>query len=426
MKLFSRYQYLFGGLAIAIAVAIAVVLIFLSSPQHTQTTAFSPTTLLQALWQDYKKLYVEEKTFRTVDHDRGDITTSEGQSYTMLRAVWLGDKATFDGAWLWTRTHLARPHDHLFSWLYGKHSDGSYGILVDQGGSNTASDGDSDIALALVMAYSRWQDPAYMAAARPIIQDLWNTEVVTIQGTTYLAANNLEKTSSDGKIIVNPSYLSPYAYRIFAVVDPTHPWNTLVDDSFTTIGTSMTSSLGSTGSALLPPDWVQINKKTGVMTAPASSSSLTTNFGYDALRTPWRLALDYQWNHDSRDTDLLRRMSFLSNAYATDGKLMAAYAHDGSVITTATGIQKTKPFEYESPSLYGGTIGYFSTVDSPRAARIYQDKLLYLFNADTNDWKETLSYYDSNWAWFGIALYNNYLPNLFETLPIKAYQQTTP
>jgi hypothetical protein len=35
-----------------------------------------------------------------------------------------------------------------------------------------------------------------------------------------------------------------------------------------------------------------------------------------------------------------------------------------------------------------------------------------LFSPDSNTWKITLGYYDDNWAWFGIALYNNLLPNL--------------
>ena len=167
MNFYTRNTRLFGGLSIAIAVVLTLILIFWFSPQNRRSIAFSPNTMLNALWQDYKKEYVENGTFRTIDRDRNNVTTSEGQSYTMLRAVWVGDKPTFDGAWGWTRTNLARPNDHLFSWLYGKKADGTYGILTDQGGNNTASDADSDIALALVMAYSRWQDPRIPCGGAP-------------------------------------------------------------------------------------------------------------------------------------------------------------------------------------------------------------------------------------------------------------------
>jgi endoglucanase len=70
--------------------------------------------------------------------------------------------------------------------------------------------------------------------------------------------------------------------------------------------------------------------------------------------------------------------------------------------------------------MYGATIGYFMVSDPKAAKDIYAKKLAYLWDADKNAWKETLSYYDDNWAWFGIALYNNLLPNLAATLPPSA------
>jgi hypothetical protein len=50
--------------------------------------------------------------------------------------------------------------------------------------------------------------------------------------------------------------------------------------------------------------------------------------------------------------------------------------------------------------------------DPELAKEVYEKKLAFLFDQDTNTWKGDLSYYDSNWAWFGIALYNGLLPNL--------------
>ncbi|MBI2030558.1 hypothetical protein HYT05_02970, partial [Candidatus Kaiserbacteria bacterium] len=38
--------------------------------------------------------------------------------------------------------------------------------------------------------------------------------------------------------------------------------------------------------------------------------------------------------------------------------------------------------------------------------------LLILFDPDTNTWRAPLSYYDANWVWFGMALYNDQLPDL--------------
>ncbi len=77
----------------------------------------------------------------------------------------------------------------------------------------------------------------------------------------------------------------------------------------------------------------------------------------------------------------------------------------------------------EVPSLYGGTIGYFMLADPAHAADVYQQKLLFLYDPGANAWKVPLSYYDDNWAWFGIALYNHLLPNLTEKLPALAFTQ---
>ncbi len=361
---------------------------------------FSPTQMMGALWMRYKTAYLEQGTMRTVDRQGDNVTTSEGQSYTMLRAVWMGDKETFDGSWRWTRDNLQHTSgDKLFAWLFGRRADGSWGILSEQGGNTTASDADQDIALALIFAHARWQDDEYLVAAKEIIRDLWDKEVVESSGEPFLAANNLEKFSESTTALVNVSYLAPYAYRIFAQVDPAHPWGRLVDSSYRMLGDSMAQPLDQSGSASLPPDWIRVNKTSGVISPPGGV--LTTNFGYDALRTPWRIALDWQWYREPRAEHLLAQMQPLAAAWQQKGALAVTYAHDGSVIDPK-----------EAPAMYGGTIGYFMVADTAHAKRVYEQKIAALYNPGLNAWKEPLSYYDDNWAWFGIGLYHGLLPNL--------------
>lgn len=369
---------------------------------------FSPTQVLGATWLTYKQEYLEEGSGRTLDKQRTNVTTSEGQSYTMLRAVWQGDKATFDQSWQWTKDNLLHEEDWLFAWLFGERPDGSYGVLVEQNGHVTASDADQDIALALVFAYARWQDPAYIGEARRILDDLWDKEVILIAGRPYLAANDLEKFSSSDTAILNPSYLAPYAYRIFALVDSAHPWGELTQTSYDIIETSLALPLDTATSAGLPPNWVRIHKETGEILPP--HNGLTTDFGYDALRTPWRITLDYLWNDEPRAKSVLERMHFLSEKWEQNQRLAAVYRHDGTVLEAQ-----------ETPAMYGGTIGYFLVADPAHAKDVYDSKLASLYNPDINGWEEKLSYYDDNWAWFGIALYHNLLPNLAANLPAGAY-----
>lgn len=403
-----RRATILGALCLVLAVAITVTVLYRNSSKSQTQLTFSSHQTLSALWNAYKSDYLEPNTFRTLDKQQANITTSEGQSYTMLRAAWMGDKPTFDASWKWTKDILQHSNDHLFSWLFGKDTDGTYRVLADKGGQNTASDADSDIALSLVFAYARWQDPAYLNDAKAVINDIWNNEVVTVNGTYYLAADNLEKTSSTADIIVNPSYLSPATYRIFALVDPSHPWTKLADSSYTIINQSMDLRLGASSTAELPPDWVLVNRTTGQMHA-GSTQSLNTDFGYDAFRVPFRLELDYLWYKTPAALSTLKKMSFLSSEWSANKKLYADYTHAGAPATNA-----------EAPAMYGATIGYFMAADPSAAQEIYQTKLGYLFDPSTNDWHQPLGYYDSNWAWFGIGIYTGELPNLADGMTLPA------
>lgn len=392
-------------------VVISVGAYFASSASRIAPT-FSVQAMLDSEWTSYQKnfmLTLSPSTERTVDPSEGDITTSEAESYTLLRAVWLDDQTTFDANWQWTEQTLQRP-DGLFSWLYGQRPDGSYGILTAQNGENTAGDADSDIALALLFAYGRWQKPQYFAAAERVLAGIWNNETIEIQGTRYLTADNLETSSLMPTAAINPSYFSPYAYRIFAAADPSHPWIDLVNGSYDLINESLDSPLGASSTAELPPDWLAINKTTGAI-GPLATSTADINYGYDAMRLPWRLALDWEWNHDPRDRNILNKMGFLGAQWRENGMLEAIYGHDGAPLAG-----------YESPAVYGGNIGYFIVSDPGDAEAVYRQKLVILFDPGAADWRVPLGYYDANWAWFGTALYNGALTNLvsYVTFPAAA------
>jgi endoglucanase len=391
--------------ALLAALVAGMVYLYLALGKERTPLTFAPTQILGATWHTYKDHYLEATSGRTFDPSRNNITTSEGESYTMLRAVWMSDKPAFDTSWTWTKQHLQHQNDQVFSWLYGKHADGTYGVLTEQNGQVTASDADTNIALALVFAYARWQDPAYLAEAHGVITDIWNQEVLTVQGTPYLVADSVEKKSAAPTAVMNPSYLSPAAYRIFSLVDPTHPWSKVVDSSYTVLTESIEAPLDAKKSAGIPPDWVLLSKKTGVLSVPDSRTQ-TTNFGFDALRVPWNLSLDYEWFADERDLTLLSKMSFFTYTWQSAHAIGQTYAHDGSLVDPA-----------QSTALYGGTIGYFLYEDQRNGMEVYSQKLVSLYNPDINEWKQQLSYYDDNWAWFGIGLYNKLLPNLSAGLP---------
>jgi endoglucanase len=362
-----------------------------------QPIVASDRTLLSDLWRAYKDRYLEEGTRRTLDLQADDITTSEGQSYTMLRAVWMDDQETFADSWQWTKDNLQRG-DSLMAWKFGELPDGSYGIQTHVGGGNTATDADVDIAFALLMAYSRWKDDDHLYDALPIIESIWEKDVVRVGDRWVLAANDLERIGADG-IVVNPSYLAPYAYRVFAQVDEDHDWAGLVDDSYALLADLQDQPLDAGSAAGLPPNWVSVDRRTGELGAPAGE--LTTRFGYDALRLPWRLALDHRWYGDPRALRLLEGQDLLAREWADEHRLAAEYDRDG-----------TPAADYEAPAMYGAVMGFFDVVRPELADEVYAEKLLPHYDVDDRDVAGNLGYYDSNWVWFGMALHLDQLPNL--------------
>jgi endo-1,4-beta-D-glucanase Y len=143
-----------GYVLVILAVGLLLSVLYENGHRKDVPLLFSASAMLNSIWQNYQKQYLEQGDYRTLDRSRNNITTSEGQGYTMLRSVWLGDKTTFDQEVVWTKNNLQHKDDHLFAWLFGQRADGTYGVLTDQGGMTSASDADTDIALAMVFGYA--------------------------------------------------------------------------------------------------------------------------------------------------------------------------------------------------------------------------------------------------------------------------------
>lgn len=321
--------------------------------------------------------------------------TSEAQAYALLRSVWSNDPKGFDEVWTWTQAHLLRP-DGLPSWLYKN------GTVADP---STASDADTDIAYALLTAGKRWDRPALEAAGMHLVQAIWNTEVVTVQGHPYLVAGDWG--AKDAVLPLNPSYFSPFAYRVFGVADPGHDWFGLLNAGYQLIDGAARSPLGGASSAGLPPDWIGMERTSGGLQPLSLPGKNTTQYSFDAARTFWRVALDYRWTHDGRDAAFLKRAQFLAQEVGRKGTVSAAYAHDGTVVQ-------------QSPSSVSvaGALAALMTIDPPKADALYWGSIVGAATPGphgTTTWGDPTDLYTQEWVWFASAFYNNTLPDLWVT-----------
>lgn len=384
-----------GIMFIGIGVAILLYIAYRQSRISDTVRTFSPYSLLVSSWVKYKDLFMNDDG-RVIDHSQNGITTSEGQSYAMLRAVWIDDKPTFDAVWQWTKENLRRTDDTLFGWIWGERPDGTYGFL-EGGGENTAADANTDIALSLILASRRWRDDRYAVEAKDMLADVWKLEVASAAGRPYLTAGNWAQ--SESHLVINPSYFAPYAWRVFAEEDPDHPWMTLVEPAYDLLNTVTADLPDADPDIRLPPDWISIDRENGALTTP-DAPGLTSNYSFDAMRIPFRIALDYQWYGEVRAEEYLNKnFSKLRNDWTANGYLSGSYTRNGSAL-----------YQSESPSMYGTAIGYFMAAEPEAATAIYREKIIGLYSTDTSTFRDDLPYYDQNWLWFGAALYQEMLP----------------
>jgi cellulose synthase (UDP-forming) len=328
---------------------------------------------LSALWSFYKFHYVDAG--RVVSLDEDHVTTSEGQGYAMLRAVWSGDAQAFESAWSWTRQHLQVRDDRLFAWKWK-------GRVLDV---HSATDADTDIALALLLAASRFSEPRHRQAALEILADLWDAEILQVGDAFYPVAGDWARKARFP--VIHVAYLAPYAYEEFARADPSRPWGRVRDTSY-----AILHWLYFERGVRLPPEIVHLDRHTGALRLQDPRSGKVAPFSYDSFPIFWRVALDARWNWRGEERLRERMLAPLREAWqAAGGRIYDRYGIDGRALS-----------KLEALPLYATAHSLALVEDPDFAAQIRTGKLDGL-------WLNALQgldtpYYLHNWLWFDAAL----------------------
>lgn len=233
----------------------------------------------------------KQEFYRTCDDGssyilKTDITqptavVSEGIAYGMLITVAVGDRPAFDG--LWKHYEDRRNGNGVMHWRYNP--------CGDRSGDNGASDADLDAAMGLLLAESRWG--GYAEDANALISAIGLHETQVCGDRTVLKPGD----QWGGCDIVNPSYFSPGYYRRFALFQPDRAdfWNDFTADTYALLDNLQNQRDG------LIPDW---SRGDGSLFLDGREQ-----FGYEAVRGPWRVAVDYVWSGSDQARTFLQRMS---------------------------------------------------------------------------------------------------------------------
>lgn len=370
-------------------ILIILTIIFIASGFWIKSASKGNDFCSKDVYENYKKNFMSQDG-RIIDTQRNNITTSEGQSYIMLRSVLSDDKSTFDLTYNWAKNNLQRP-DFLFAWHWGKSNNGEYKILDE----NSASDADIDIAFALILAYEKWGEKKYLEAARPIINSIFENETKQIGDYLVLMPGILQVSSQ--KTEINPSYFATYPFKVFQKYDEKHDWNKLVDSSYHFLKLSIKTT--KTG---LPPDWCLIENDKILLEMDKS------DFSYDAIRIFPRLFLDYKMTGEKRALPILSKVYFFIERWTFSGKSPRPNSWDNTktfyVNYKANGQLKNNDEPVGSIAVLLPIINFYKP---KTATEIYKKKILPTLE-DEAYWTNNQGYYSKNLLWFGCYLYEDF------------------
>ena len=283
-------------------------------PQYCELTSYSNASgAVQSAYTSWKSAYLTSAGtgLRVTRPENGGDTVSEGIAYGMLMAVYLNDRATFDGLWTYAKSHM----DGMGLMNWHLNSDGT----IAAQGMGSATDADEDMAWALLMASAQWENATYLGDGATMAKAIMRNEVGS--DGTLTPGDSWGATDK-----TYPDYFSPAYFRVFSRMDVSGMsanWNTVIDRNYAILDKV-------SGTHGLVPD--------------STDSTYTTSAGYkyDACRTPWRIAMDYCWNGEPRAKAYLDKIgAFFDSQGATN--IGDGYSIDGSRTSSFTNMAFVGP-----------------------------------------------------------------------------------
>lgn len=258
-------------------------------------------TALTAFYADWKATYLRETcgTGRAVVDVGADgkwvgggsadntLTVSEAHGYGMLILVLMADRdpdarRLFDAMLAYRDDHPAGSHPGLMAWNQLTNCENAG---ADVGGDHSATDGDLDVAFALLLAAKRWPDGGYDARALDVVAG--TLAEVKAASADFLTIGDWAQKDVIYSATTRSSDFMPSHFRAFAAASDDEVWTAILDQTYMAFDTAGSDELG------LVPDFI-----TEMPDAPAPAEALFLEgegdgaHSWNAVRVPWRLALD--------------------------------------------------------------------------------------------------------------------------------------
>ncbi len=269
---------------------------------------------------------------------RGTLTTSEAHGYGMIIVALLAGhdpraQERFDGLYRYYRAHPADDAPHLMAW------NQVAGCKDAPGDAGSATDGDLDIAFALLLADAQWGSAGlidYRGAAQALLGEALQLDVLDGSDVPSLGsdAREMEPRYQHG---TRTSDFMPDHFRAFARASRDPRWQRVADASLN-LAAQVQRAFSPVG---LVPDFIVQTQTAQPRPAPPHylEGPHDGQYAWNACRVPWRLATDWLVSGDARSLAITQKLTafFARHAQGQPHAIGEGIALDGRPLPNADG-----------------------------------------------------------------------------------------
>ncbi len=306
----------------------------------------------QSFYETWKKKYLVSNPYQTEEPQYfvmyGDglysevgyetpVTVSEAHGYGMLITACMANcdadaKELFDGMYNYYKAHLSEIGPNLMAW---QQSDNGSAI-VNSSGTDSAIDGDMDIAYALLLADTIWGSDGeidYKQTAIDVINDIMKYEVNQTDWTLRLGDWTYWSDEGDKYYTATrPSDFMLQHMTAFADATGDERWLRVYESTYMLIN----GVVAEYGTGILPDFMIKDSASGEFIPAPANflESENDGNYYYNSCRTPWRISLDYlvSGNEDALEFAKAITAFMMKDTSGDPWEIRAGYTPDGTRI----------------------------------------------------------------------------------------------
>ncbi|MGA9116399.1 MAG: glycosyl hydrolase family 8 [Bacteroidota bacterium] len=284
--------------------------------------------------------------FDDYDPDPGDTTmcVSEGQGYGMLITAFMAGydssaRTLFDGLYYYFRAHPAAQNPDLMAWRQVSNC-----MTIPGSDDNSATDGDLDIAYALLLADRQWGSAGpvnyrqeALAVCSGILQEEINRSDYSVELGSWVVPGSSYLFST------RTSDFMPDHFRAFEAVAGNPAWLQVRERCYDIVRTLQHTASPLTG--LLPDFAVDLNTSPQPAAPNFLESAHDGHYYWNACRTPWRLGLDYVLSGDTGAYAALQKINgwIRTKTAGNPAVIRAGYRLTGSQIASYGSTAFTAP-----------------------------------------------------------------------------------